>query len=229
MARPRGPRHGEGGDTGDARRRGSHPGGPAGSVSQAQEFTAREAQRGRAGSAGTVSGRNTPLPGHPDELVTLPTGELGGTPDGSPTRIGSDQDVDVRRALELENSAAGILADQGHRIRQNPTADEVAQARLDTGDVGRASSRPDYLIEGRVFDCYAPKERTSARNIWAVARRKVESGQTQRLVVDLEDWRGDLSALRVQFKDWPVDTLKEVKVIMPDRQIIQIIPDPEQD
>lgn len=77
--------------------------------------------------------------------------------------------------------AAAALAAHGFEIRQNPAPDEVARARHESGDVGRPTSNPDYLIEGRVFDCYSPDDGKPIRGIWSEAADKVEDGQTQRV------------------------------------------------
>ncbi|MGA5304152.1 hypothetical protein ACPCHT_29820 [Nucisporomicrobium flavum] len=122
---------------------------------------------------------------------------------------------------------AGLLAANGYRVKQNPTSEEVARARQDSGDVGDPNADPDYLIEGRVFDCYAPATNTSVRNVWTYVKKKVLRKQTQRVVVNLQDWGGDLPALRKQFDDWPTDGLKEVKVVLPDGSLVQFIPDPD--
>ncbi|WP_306215117.1 CdiA C-terminal domain-containing protein [Actinoplanes sp. RD1] len=135
----------------------------------------------------------------------------------------AQEDGQTRRSLELENSAANTLADQGYRVRQNPTKAEIAEARLNTGDVGKTEKDPDYLVEGRVFDCYSPTNPgKSVRSIWTAVATKVESGQTQRVVVNLEDWHGDLAALKSQFAEWPVPGLKEVKAITRDGEIVQV-------
>ncbi|WP_433718048.1 hypothetical protein ACQP2Y_28175 [Actinoplanes sp. CA-051413] len=133
----------------------------------------------------------------------------------------------MRRSLERENSGAAILADRGHRVEQNPTADEVARARQETGDSGRPTSKPDYLIEGRVFDCYSPSQHKGVRGIWSQVETKIKDEQTQRVVVNLEDWRGNVADLRRQFQAWPIEHLKEVKVITPEGDIVQITPNPE--
>jgi len=79
----------------------------------------------------------------------------------------------------------------------------------------RPSSRPDYLLEGRVFDCYSPTRPTkNARGIWSEVEEKVVDNQTQRVVVNLESWRGDLATVHQQFGDWPIAGLKELKAIM---------------
>ncbi|MEV4706552.1 hypothetical protein [Actinoplanes sp. NPDC049316] len=126
--------------------------------------------------------------------------------------------------MERENIAATRLAERGYRIKQNPTPDEVSRARQDTGDTGNPRSHPDYLLEGRVFDCYSPTNvAKSPRGVWSgVSDKVVKLKQTQRMVVDLENWQGDMSALRRQFRDWPMEGLKEVKVITPEGDIVQI-------
>lgn len=224
MAKPHGPNPGHpDGDGGTSPRRNGTPSGGARSIAEAQETTALEASGGRAGGDGGRPDSGSG-PGRSDDLITHPTGERGGTPEGQPTRIGPDEDDDVRRSLERENSGAVILADQGHQIRQNPTADEVAQARQASGDTGRPGSKPDYLLEGRVFDCYSPSRHKSARGIGSEVEKKIKAEQTQRVVVNLEDWGGTLPDLRRQFADWPVDGLKELKAITPEGAIVQIIP-----
>ncbi|MGI5211789.1 hypothetical protein [Plantactinospora sp. CA-290183] len=132
----------------------------------------------------------------------------------------------MRRSLERENECADILADQGYRVHQNPSRQEVAEARARTGDRGHPGKDPDYLIEGHVFDCYAPGGTKSVRNVWSVVREKVEDGQTERVVLNLRDWRGDLGALRKQFDDWPVDELKELVAVTPAGKVVQLVARP---
>src|SRR3954452_5846682 len=133
---PRRGGRGRGGDGGDPpegrppRRPGGHGGG-AGSMREAEDTTAEVARAGRSGAGGAQT----------DDYVTSMTGRPGGTPDGHPTRIKPVQKPDVRRSLELENSAATVLADKGYRLKQNPTPDEVAQARVLTGDIGKPTSK----------------------------------------------------------------------------------------
>ncbi len=160
---------------------------------------------------------------HADDRLTRRSGRPGDAPYGPPKDIKPGEDSEVRRSLEMENSGAVVLADRGYHVQQNPSKADVAQARMNAGDLGDPGKDPDYLVEGRVFDCYSPVKPTKAvRGIWSEAQEKVEDGQTQRVVVNLEDWRGDMSALRKQFADWPVPGLKEVKAITPEGDIVQI-------
>lgn len=80
-----------------------------------------------------------------------------------------------------------------------------------------------------MFDCYSPiKSDKAVRGIWSETKIKVDAGQTQRVVINLEDWRGDMAALRKQFADWPIPGLKEVKAITHDGDIAQIDLPPHQ-
>jgi hypothetical protein len=180
---------------------------------ECEDAVAEAVQGGRStengGTGGVhVEGRAAPRT-RTESLRTHRTGQPGGSPTGHPKRIEPGEDATVRRSLEMENSGAVVLADRGYQIQQNPTKAEVAQARLDAGDVGDPNKDPDYLLEGRVFDCYSPVKPTKGvRGIWT------QTGT--------EDWRGDMSALRKQFADWPVPGLKEVKAITRDGDVVQI-------
>lgn len=129
----------------------------------------------------------------------------------------------MRRSLELENECADTLAAEGYLLQQNPTRQEVAEARNGTGDPGNPGKDPDYLIEGHVFDCYSPTPAKSVRGVWSGVADKIASGQTQRVVVNLNDWRGDLAALQKQFDDWPIAGLKELVAVTRRGAIIQIL------
>jgi hypothetical protein len=48
----------------------------------------------------------------------------------------------------------------------------------------------------------------------------VRAEQTQRVAIYLQDWLGDIDALRQQFAAWPIEDMKEVVAIMND----QIVP-----
>lgn len=191
-------------------------GADAHSVRAAEEAVADAVKAGRAGNSAA--------------RVTHGAGPAGGRPDGHPTRISAKQDAAVQRSLDRENSAAETLAAQGFRIKQNPTRDEVARARQDTGDTGSPDSDPDYLLEGRVFDCYSPGATKPVRGIWSEVEEKVlDRAQTQRVVVNLADWTGDLAALRKQFADWPIAGLREAKAITPNGDIVQLDLHPDND
>ena len=121
------------------------------------------------------------------------------SPRGRRTRINPGEDAAVQRSLMRENESADVLAHAGYDVEQNPG---IVNGR-----------RPDYRIEGRIFDNYAPST-SNPRNIWSeIQNAKVNSGQADRIVLNLEDSSVSIDALRRQFHDWPMPGLREVIVI----------------
>ncbi len=110
------------------------------------------------GSGGGDSGISTA------EDRTLPSQDPdpNASPRGRVTRIGEDNDEDTKRSLRRENESAERLAKDGYDVEQNP------------GVPG--SKKPDYRIEGQIFDNYAPTT-GNARNIASWIQEKVSSGR----------------------------------------------------
>lgn len=81
-------------------------------------------------------------------------------PSGIVTKIRNKMDKATRRSLTRENETAEILAKNGYVIEQNPAIEGTTR-------------NPDYLIEGVVFDCYSPAEKTKVRNVASVIEEKV--------------------------------------------------------
>lgn len=122
-------------------------------------------------------------------------------PRGKPTPISEKMDSATKRSLFRENEAAEIFAKNGYDIEQNPVVEGT-------------SRNPDYKIEGKIFDCYAPAENTKPRNIASTIEEKViKKGQTERVVLNLNDWKGDVEILIKQLNDYPIDGLKEVLIV----------------
>lgn len=83
----------------------------------------------------------------------------------------------------------------------------------------------DYLIEREVFECYAPKDGTSVRNKASGIQRKIEEGQTKRIISNLDDWHsggGNIADLIKQLNDWPIEGLEEVKIVNQYHEVIDI-------
>ncbi|WP_134687048.1 CdiA C-terminal domain-containing protein [Brevibacillus migulae] len=114
--------------------------------------------------------------------------------------------------MSRENEAAEILTKKGYDVEQNP---KITDSNKD----------PDYLINGTIFDCYSPKGETTPRAIASqLEKKKINKGQTRRIVLNLGDWNGDVGELQKQFRDWPIQNLDEVIVITKDKSITHILP-----
>lgn len=142
---------------------------------------------------------------------TLPSSEPdpSATPRGTPTkRNPKDQAASSVRGYGRENESAQTLARNGYDVEQNPVVD--------------GPKRPDYRIEGEIFDNYAPST-PRPRNIWKEVVRKVDEEQTERVVLNLDDSPVDLDALTAQFAAWPIEGLQEVLVVRGE-QVIHFYP-----
>lgn len=139
--------------------------------------------------------------GDDESPQTHPTAQPDPTvePAGPPARIRDHDDDATKRSLQRENESAQTLAKAGYQVEQNPKI---------PGD-----KNPDYRIEGRIFDNYAPGETTKPRNIASEIQKKVDRGQTDRVILNLTDSLVDLDAMRAQLHDWPIAGLKEIIVI----------------
>lgn len=142
---------------------------------------------------------------------TKPSGEPdpAGRPRGNPESLSRNDDAETVRAKGREVHSADTLAKQGYDVEQTP------------GTIN--GKNPDFRIEGQVFDNYAPTAK-NPRSIWSAVQKKVDAGQTDRVVLNLGDSDADLGALRSQFQDWPMDGLKEVMVIDRAGNVVHLYP-----
>ncbi|MBN6040057.1 hypothetical protein [Amycolatopsis sp. 195334CR] len=166
----------------------------------------------RKGSGGGNKPPNEPTKptGHGGDH-TEPSGQPdpNAEPEGHPTRIREQDDAETKRSLQRENESATTLAKAGYKVEQNPDV---------PGD-----KNPDYKIEGEVFDNYAPKT-ANARNIASEIQGKIDKEQTERVVLNLADSNVDPEKLRAQLRDWPIEGLKEIKVIDKNGNVVNFYP-----
>jgi hypothetical protein len=137
-------------------------------------------------------------------------GSLTGRP--TPARA-NDKDAENLRAIERENESARILAENGYDVEQNPVA------RLNR-------KNPDYKLNGEYADCYAPST-GNPRSIRDAVAKKVNTGQADRIVLNLDDSRVTLETLRKQLSEGPIADLKEIIIIIiiiKDRKSIPFYP-----
>ncbi|MGW7408775.1 CdiA C-terminal domain-containing protein [Streptomyces sp. NPDC054833] len=143
---------------------------------------------------------------------TRPSGDPDPTakPRGNPESLSKNDDATTIRAKGREVHSAETLARNGYDVEQSP-------------GVQPNGTKPDFRIEGKIFDNYAPTAK-NPRSVWDAIGKKVEKGQTERAVLNLGDSDADLGALRSQFHDWPIDGLKEVIVIDREGNVVHLYP-----
>ena len=141
-------------------------------------------------------------------------------PDGKPKKVDkNDIDPNNIRGAMRENESAKILAENGYKIKQLP--DNVK------GSV-TGIKKPDFEIEGKIFDNFAPSENKSARGIWTTLEEKIfdpKTGKKQadRFVVNMNDSKLTLEEMTKQFKDYPLKDLKEI-ILIKDNKVIHFFP-----
>src|SRR5262249_5978208 len=151
-------------------------------------------------SKGAPPPEQVPAPPESDQTQPSRQPDPKARPEGSPKERPSDRHPANRRAYQRETESPEILARAGYKVYRNPQPKPNGKY-------------PDYLIEGKYFDNYAPST-SRARNIWdQIKANKVDSGQADRIILNLEDSVVDLSTLKEQFKNYPMQGLKEVLVI----------------
>lgn len=180
-------------------------------LGEAQVKTGEFATKGRVpGGAGKPAIPGTPgTPGG-----TKPTGQPGGTPDGPKTKVNPKDDAVTQRAHRMENEAADTLAKAGYRVQQNP------------GPPGsrNPNSKPDYKIEGEIFDCISPTS-NNPYSIWSnIKNTKIDKGQTDRMIINLNgpDSNVTVEQLQAQFGAHKIENLKEVKVIDQNGNVVDL-------
>ncbi|MET7987882.1 putative T7SS-secreted protein [Streptomyces sp. NPDC005281] len=143
---------------------------------------------------------------------TKPSGQTDpdARPRGNPESLSKNDDAETVRAKGREVHSAETLARQGYDVEQSP-------GKMPNG------TKPDFRVEGKIFDNYAPTS-DNPRSIWRAVEKKVDKGQTERVVLNLGDSGADLGALRQQFQSWPKEGLKEVMVIDREGNIVHLYP-----
>ena len=118
---------------------------------------------------------------------------------GTPTKTHPKDDLVTINAITRENESARVLANYGKKVEQNPP----------TLPNGR---NPDYLINGEVWDNYAPTS-SNVRNIWSEVGKKVKKEQAPNVVVNLNGSKTEVKDVIKQFDKYPIQGLEKVIII----------------
>ena len=135
----------------------------------------------------------------------MPPNQPEGNLRGEKTQIPPRANARHQHKLERENETAELLAQSGYDVEQNPPP-------LPNG------KKPDYIINGEVFDCYTPSS-SNPNQIRKGISRKVRKEQASRIVlnldesgVSLEDWEQTLTNNKINdLKEMILVTNQEVK------------------
>ncbi|WP_434752752.1 WXG100 family type VII secretion target [Paenibacillus amylolyticus] len=114
--------------------------------------------------------------GHRD--LTEPSLPKGSKPTGN-------YGIGDSHGIKKQNETANFLADKGYEIKM---LDEIDGGN---GYGVKANSNPDFLIQGKVFDCYSPMNDANVDNILRNIAKKTKT-QAERIVVNLDEFPTEL-------------------------------------
>nr|CTQ92313.1 hypothetical protein [Kibdelosporangium sp. MJ126-NF4] len=178
-------------------------------LNSAMDKTGEFATKGEPGAGRGGKPGDQPTP--PSSMAhTKPSGkpDPNAKPGGSPTDTSSGS-PEKREGLRIENDSAVILAKAGYKISQN------------TGEKGtNGTSDPDYNMEGKLWDCYAPisNKRDQVRG---ELREKVKK-QSGSIVINMERSPMTLDEMKALLPH--VRGLEEAKIIDRNGNIIDAFP-----
>ncbi|QSB04869.1 hypothetical protein [Natronoglycomyces albus] len=118
---------------------------------------------------------------------------------GAARRGNSSGKVEKQRSLRRQSESANVLSTAGYDVDQSPPTNP-------------AGKNPDFNIEGRDWDCYAPSSGKLA-TIRRKIRTKVKTEQADSIIVNLSDSEVSSLELQQKLRQDPVTGLREVKAI----------------
>jgi hypothetical protein len=149
----------------------------------------------------------------PTAVAAVAMGPGGGAPPKKGSLTGrlakpgaNERSAENLRAAKRENESARLLSENGYDVEQNPSP--------------RSNFKePDYKLNGEYADCYAPST-DNPRSILDTLSKKVNKGQADRIVLNLDDSQVELEALKKEILENPIANLKEIIVIRGGRIIL---------
>lgn len=148
-------------------------------------------------------------------VMTTPSFSKGGVPKGKYEPINPSDTIENIESLTAQNKTADIFANHGYDIEMLPNKIEGnGYGIIETGS-------PDFLIEGKAFDCYSPRG-SRAINVASVVAEKTEH-QASRIVLNLDNYTGEIDDIVYQFTnpEWRIESLDELFVVK-NNKIIRI-------
>lgn len=127
---------------------------------------------------------------------------------GRRAKISERDDPETRRGLYRENESADLIYADGYDVEQSPRVE------------GRTN--PDYLIDGKIFDNYAPMT-ANLRTIRDTVVKKVETNQAKNIILNLRDSKLTQLDIELLFGINPVEGLEELWIIDRNGKIQYII------
>jgi hypothetical protein len=172
----------------------------------------------KTGPEGRFTSEDAVIPDDPFPTPTRPRGPDSGWLRGEPETLEQGVKPEKKAGIRAQNETLRRAAQQGYEVTSQPTKTLGSDGKpLLTREQQKAlglnpGKIPDALINGRVFDVYAPTT-GSVRNVYESIAEKVGEDQAHRVIVNLDGTTVTPSQLRKYLLENPIDRLKEIKVV----------------
>jgi hypothetical protein len=143
-----------------------------------------------------------------------------GTPEKVPANPRTQEERNFAHSIMRQNESAELLAKSGYVVELGP---KLTQMERLSNPWFSQTKKPDFKIEGQLFDCYAPKSETDARNIVLSIGDKIERGQARRIVLNMEDSHVSLDAIKNELRKTHMPELEEI-IVIKDNKVIPWLP-----
>ncbi len=131
-------------------------------------------------------------------------------PLGVADKVPAKADAELTRGITRQNEAANTLSKNGYQVEQKP---QITETDKMNNPWFNKDKKPDFKVEGEIFDAYAPSASKSGNNIRKEIELKVEEGQTRRIVLNMDDSKVSLDELRKAIWNKPIIELEQILVI----------------
>ena len=168
----------------------------------------------------TNVGTKMPRVQQPEEVTPSMKPNEVNEPLGIAEKVPTKADARQFRGITRQNEAANTLSKNGYQVEQKPQiteTDRMSQPWLNK------DKKPDFKVGGEIFDAYAPNVKTDVNGIRDAIKIKVESGQTRRIVLNLDDNPTNLNDLKKLLLDKPVVELQQI-LVTKDGQVTRFFP-----
>lgn len=156
----------------------------------------------------------------PEEVMPSLKASPLNKPFGEAEKIRPNAGAEGVRGLARQNEAAEVLAKNGYKVEQKPqltNIDRMSNPWL------KAEKKPDFKIEGKIFDAYSPSRNKSVNNIRSEVELKVQKGQTRRIILNMDDSSVNLNDLKKVIWEKPIIELEQILVVK-DGKVIKFFP-----
>jgi Contact-dependent growth inhibition CdiA C-terminal domain len=164
-----------------------------------------------------------PLRARPSETVPSSKRTIGsiGTPERIPAEIANSRISDQARGIRRQNEAAEVMSKKGYFVEYQP---KITQAdRMSRFPWLDKNKKPDFKIEGEIFDALSPEKSTSLTNIVKSIAKKTTRNQTRRILLNLDDSNVSIPNLAKELRLSKLPYLDEV-IAVKDGKIIKLYP-----